>query len=298
MSSEIARLLKQRGHLVTRQGTLQDILLPRWDGDPEVTKSFEVLLYNLMRHDEIRKSFRNWAFTGEFDNSANGRHMKAYLTLCDKFGGWGEDNPEARQQRYASTFEWYISELLVREFAARASGFSLRLKDAHPGDEFDCVALLDEGTVQVECKTGKNSIYNDVAKFARRDSEVGAVYSFYLFDRDYTFAREGEDLPKLSREQAMKMGILGICRVSVGSHKFFEIWAVPDERGQRYFLACSAFDRFEDRFRYMLRYLLESSSGPVAGIYRREPIFFYGHDVLGAVLESFKRPEGGDSVDA
>jgi hypothetical protein len=144
--------------------------------------------------------------------------------------------------------------------------------------------------VLVECKTGRNSIYRDVAKFARRDLEVAAVYSFYLFDRDYTFTKDGEDLPKLSREQAMEMGILGICRVSVGSHRFFEVWSVPNEHGQRYFLACSTFDRLEDRLRYMLRYSLEGSRGvhTISDIYRREPIFFYGHDPVGTRLSSFK----------
>ena len=104
--------------------------------------------------------------------------------------------------RYAKTFEWYISELLRREFAARASGFALRLKDADPSDEFDCVALLDEGIVFVECKTGRTEIYKDIAKFMRRDAELSAAYSFYLFDRDYTFQRQGDDVPKLDRERA------------------------------------------------------------------------------------------------
>jgi hypothetical protein len=136
------------------------------------------------------------------------------VKLCAKFGGPRVDGqPDARQTRYAKTFEWYISELLRREFSARASGFNLRLKDAHPDDEFDCIALLDEGIVFVECKTGRNSIYSDVAKFIRRDTELTAMYSFYLVDRDYVFQRRGGDLPQLSREQAYELGILGIHQV-------------------------------------------------------------------------------------
>lgn len=290
VTSQIAKLLKQRGHLVTREGSLHDIFLPIGQADSEVIDSFKVLLYSLMRDDEFRKSFRNWAFMNEFDSSANSQRLQAYITLCNKFGGWGEDKLGNRQQRYASTFEWYVSQLLIREFAARASGFSLRLKDAHPEDEFDCIAFLDEGAVFVECKTGKNKIYGDVVKFARRDLEVDATYSFYLFDRDYIFTRGSDDLPELSRERALEVGILGMSKVTVRSHAFFEVWSRPNERGHRYFLAASAMDGFEDRLRYMIRYCRENKSNPGASaeIYRREPIFFYGIDPLGSLQQTYK----------
>ena len=80
------------------------------------------------------------------------------------------DSEDARISHYSHTYEWYVSELLRRDFAARASGFNIRLKDAHAKDEFDCIAILDEGSVFVECKTGTDKLYKDVSKFMRRDA--------------------------------------------------------------------------------------------------------------------------------
>jgi hypothetical protein len=282
VQSEISRLLKQRGHYVVQEGNDKDILLPANEERPEVTESFKTILYSLMQRDEFRKSFRNWAFGQDFDENVNGQSVRNYVELCERFGGWGSNEPGPRQKRYASTFEWYISELLRQQFAVRASGFGLRLKDAHPDDEFDCVALLDEGSVFVECKTGQSELYKDVSKFNRRDAEISASCSLYLFDRDYTFQKTGEDSPKISRERAMRLRILGVFEVSVGKHKFFEVCSVPNDGETRFFLACSAFDGLEERIRYMIRYSgrglnLRPADRP---LYRRREIFCYGPDPM------------------
>ena len=183
MPPDIFSLLNQRGHRVTKLGSERDIFLPtRQDLEPELKDSFKVMLYNLMRNDSFRRSLRDWAYGNISENNSNLAYIMSYVKLCEKFGGWSNAAPEIRR-RYASTFEWYVSELLCREFAARASGFGLRLKDADPDDEFDCVALLDNGLVFVECKTGREGIYAQIKKFLRRDTELLATYSFFVFDR-------------------------------------------------------------------------------------------------------------------
>lgn len=148
--------------------------------------------------------------------------------------------------------------MLRREFAARASGFSMRLKDANPDDEFDCIALVDQGLVFVECKTGRDDLYGEVAKFVRRDTELSATYSFFVFDRDYTFDKGQDDTPRLTVKQANDLGISSIFKVTVGSQRFFHITVERDfaggVRGQRFFMACAAFGGFENRIRYMIRY--------------------------------------------
>jgi hypothetical protein len=97
------------------------------------------------------------------------------------------------------------------------------MKDADPDDEFDCVALLDSGVVFVECKTGKGDLYGEIEKFMRRDAELGAMHSFFVFDRDYTFNRGEDDTPRLSRQQAFDLGIQIISKVTVGTQRFFHI---------------------------------------------------------------------------
>lgn len=266
MSSDISSLLNQRGHKVTAEGSERDIFLPIRQGlEPQLLDSFKDVLYNLMRGDSFRRSLRDWAYGRISDEnpSPNLPYIKSYEKLCEKFGGWSSA-PQEIQHRYACTFEWYISELLRRQFAARASGFSLRLKDADPGDEFDCIALLDDGLVFVECKTGGGAIYAQIKKFLRRDAELEATYSFFVFDRDYTFRRDGDDAPRLSAAEAYELGIDSINKITVGSHTFFQILGQRTNRGIRYLFACSAYNGFEERIRYMIRYVNETRNRPVA----------------------------------
>jgi hypothetical protein len=143
----------------------------------------------------------------------------------------------------------------------------MRLRDGDPDDEFDCIALFDRGVVFVECKTGKGDIYPEIAKFIRRDAELDPNYSFFLFGRDYTFSREEEDLPQLTSEQAMKLGLEAIHEISVGPHRFFEILGFPNRGMQRYFFTCPAFGGLEDRMRYMIRYCNEFGQNGLVQVY-------------------------------
>lgn len=235
MRSKISRMLKQRGHEVVSEGGDRDILVPQHQ-DEEVVNSLKVVLYNLMRRDSTRKAFRDWAYENESSEQANRKYIQAYVDICERLGTLDVDAPARKQFLYAHTFEWYISELLCREFSAHASGFNLRLKDADPNDEYDCIAIFDGGIVFVECKTGKGEIYSEIRKFRRRDSALNANYSWFLFDRDYTFARRGEDPPKLDLGKAKKASIDTIAQITVGPHRFFEILCSPEKNLQTAFL--------------------------------------------------------------
>jgi hypothetical protein len=257
MQSDISRLLKQRGHEVTREGQDRDILLPA-NASAEIIEAFKTILYNIMRYDEFRKALRDWAYDNASSGNARVRQqVEAYISLCRSVGDWQDTSAEANRRRYSATFEWYVSELLKREFAARASGFGIRLRDANPDDEFDCIALLDKGLVFVECKTGRGDLYGEIAKYVRRDAELSATYSFFVFDRDYTFGRGREDAPKLSKKQASDLGIQAINEVAAGGQKYFYITTGPTATNmqidRQFFMACTTFRGFETRIRYMIR---------------------------------------------
>lgn len=263
MSSELARLLKQRGHEVTKEGSDKQLLLPAFD-HPEMTSAFKNLLYGFMRRDSFRRGLRDWAYGNRRSNE--NPVVTSFIALCHSLAcPWTDDMP-SRQSRYSATFEWYVSELLCREFAARASGFGLRLKDAEPEDEFDCVAVVDKGLVFVECKTGKGDLYDEVRKFLRRDKELGAEYSLFVYDRDYTFKRGEADLPDLTKEKAATLGIDEISLVTAGKHSFFKIAGAD-----RYLLASPALNGFEDRLRYMIRYSNAHMDSVIFGVHFAPP---------------------------
>jgi hypothetical protein len=282
MPSDLASLLRQRGHEVTKEGTDKDLLLPITAGSDTIDLLKETL-FQLMYRDNTRKALRAWAHENNISNTGSSLAVREYIEQCAYFNKSVWSGADERIRRYSHTYEWYVSELLRRNFAARASGFNIRLKDAHPKDEFDCIAILDQGSVFIECKTGADKVYKDVSIFMRRDAELAAKYSIYLVDRDYMFKSDGEDTPSLLRSTAMELGILGIFKVSVGSYHFFEIWNHPVLYGYRYFLASTSFRGLQNRIRYMIRYCDRGTllRPPDLPLYKREEIFCYGPDPRG-----------------
>jgi hypothetical protein len=249
------RLLRQRGHEVTRARGDSDILVP--SSRPDTAPLFSELIFNLMREGAFMHRLRDWAYSeAPRDEFAD---IDAYVRLAkrfdrDKFSRL-EGAGTRRQQVYAATFEWYLAQLLRRRFAARAAGFGLRLRDASPEDEFDCVGIIDDGLVYIECKTGKTSLFPEIEKFVRRDEALGADYSFFIFDRDWTFSREGDDLPDLTESQATSLGLSALQSIECPAGKFYSV-----QSGTRWFLASSGLRNLESRLRYMFHYTMETQS--------------------------------------
>ncbi|HYT46717.1 MAG TPA: hypothetical protein VEP90_30605 [Methylomirabilota bacterium] len=249
--STIENLLRQRGHEVTKLGQDKDILIPRIN-DADLSKVFKDLLFNLMQKPSFKKSLRDWAYTDKPSLENKFDLVNSYLTIGSNFNkefGRLKDNAELRRSFYATTFEWYISELMVRKFGARVSGFGICLKDASPEDEFDSISVIDDGLVLVECKTGRESLLRGVEKFVRRDTELSASYSLYIFDRDWTFDKEHDDIPDIKMSEARNSGMVSLQRISYRGLSFYSV-----RSQERWFLAASAFSNLEDCIRYMLRY--------------------------------------------
>ncbi len=234
----------------------QDILIPQCN-DVDSRKTFEDLLFSLMLKDSFRKKLRDWAYSRD-DESPEFSAVNDYVRVGSRFDKnfrrflKASDN---RQTYYAKSFEWYISELLKRKFAVRASGFGIRLLDGESEDEFDCIAVIDDGIIFVECKTGKGSLFEEVEKFLHRDAALAATYSFFIFDRDFTFVRDKHkvDLPSLTFSQAKKIELQELQLISCPGGNFYSV------RGaDRWFLATSGFDHLETRLRHMFGYVYQS----------------------------------------
>jgi hypothetical protein len=249
--STIETLLRQRGHEVTKLGQDKDILIPRIN-DADLSKVFKDLLFNLMLKASFKQSLRDWAYSNQPCLENKFDLVNSYLNIGSNFNkdfGKLRDNAELRRSCYATTFEWYISELMVRKFGARVSGFGICLKDASPDDEFDSISVIDDGLVFVECKTGKEILLRGVEKFLRRDKELSAAYSLYIFDRDWTFNKDHDDLPDIKMSEARNSGMVSLRRISYRGLSFYAV-----QSQERWFLAASAFSNLEDCIRHMLRY--------------------------------------------
>lgn len=98
MQSDISKLLKQRGHEVTKEGDDSRILIPS-RADLEIRESLKEVLYSLMRQDSFRRSLRDWAY-GRIDKNPHVSAIESYVTLCNQFGSQlGQDSTD-NQARY------------------------------------------------------------------------------------------------------------------------------------------------------------------------------------------------------
>lgn len=277
---DLKQALFQRGHKITSQGTLEDILIPDTE-DRIILESFQNILYNFMSKKNFRKNLRDFTFKRKVEPRWK-KIIDSYLVLARSF----DKKLELSQKRYSNTFEWYISELLVRKFGVKVSGFSLRLKDAHPDDEFDCIAVFEEGLFFAECKTGKSDLKNEIKKFIRRDKELCAKYSLFVLDRDYLFKRGEEDFPGFTKREAYSHGIDQIYKVKGQGYdlRFFET------EQDRSFFACSAFDKLEGNIRHLIRCYnrMYDSDFLFPGCYKRTRIPF--SDEIGIKKNNSKKP--------
>src|SRR5437588_11489491 len=121
--STIENLLRQRGHEVTKLGQDKDILIPRIN-DADLSKVFKDLLFNLLLKASFKQGLRDWAYSNQPSLENKFDLVNSYLNIGSNFNkdfGKLRDNAELRRSRYATTFEWYISELMMRNFDACVS---------------------------------------------------------------------------------------------------------------------------------------------------------------------------------
>ena len=166
--------------------------IPFLDEVPKIRKELE-LLFDVFRKPATRKELLGWVESSATPSSAE---VKALITLP----GFLSD-----RQRYSTTFEWFVGELMIQEFMAFSSSFGVtvqgivRNSDAETAGDFDVLSVLgDMNLLYLECKTGKcrrQSILNSVERSLALHS-VGCVV---LVDSAVAFSDVRQQLRSVPR---------------------------------------------------------------------------------------------------
>jgi hypothetical protein len=85
---------------------------------------------------------------------------------------------------YSNTFEWYVAELLYREFQFYASAAGLKIAGSPEGGDFDVIGATHSGVIAIECKSGKprGIDENQIIQFVKRHNFLRADYSILYID--------------------------------------------------------------------------------------------------------------------
>lgn len=152
-------ILRQRGLPVVAHGDRTRLLVPT-DGSPEQAARW----YDLLRRYSFRLFVRDLLQTPEgSDLAVLSRYctvatVRRYLRELQALGvvTWSAAQGYCLLPRqvtgFGPTLEWYVSQVLQREFLAPAL-FSVRLLDTQHGGDYDVIALLAQRLLYVEVKS-------------------------------------------------------------------------------------------------------------------------------------------------
>lgn len=144
----VERVLSSRGFSVKSQGSGEDTLLEK------LTWSLNEadLVFNIFNNATLRKEL-----LGYIENNVKKSDASELVNRLIEISEFKND-----RQRFSTTYEWYVGELLVREFMAFSSSYGVtvsdicRNTDGGTSGDFDVLTILgDMNLIYLECKSGK-----------------------------------------------------------------------------------------------------------------------------------------------
>lgn len=187
----LERSLKLRGYTIIESCSLDRIILPRGK-DIEINEKYYQLLFHYRfrrllsdiiqvknsgfvnlellttrwEWEEISEYFDFLILSGILEKKEN-KYYFPYINL-DNFG---------------ETLEWFIAQVLKREFFIPAI-WGVKLLDISGGGDFDVLGLIENCLLYIECKTSppNNVRLRDLWEFLRRREVLGSQLTIFLID--------------------------------------------------------------------------------------------------------------------
>jgi len=188
LTPSLETILKRRGFRVYKKEPTDDLLLP---GEPFRGSFFDMLhkySFRLLLRDVIKHQDR---FTfEEVTRYSTSRVTRSYLNYLNdirliKEGAAGYILLHRPITSFGPTLEWYIAELLKREFGAEVL-WGVKFKRPKVGGDYDVLAKLDGSLLYVEVKSSppKQVMVSEVAAFLDRVADLVPETAVFLMDTE------------------------------------------------------------------------------------------------------------------
>jgi hypothetical protein len=188
----VEALLGQRGLPILAHGDVSRTLIP-----PHASPGAREHFYQLMRRYSFRLFLRDLIqFPEGTDITALTRYcsmrtVRSYLKDLAELGivAFGRDRTyrliSKQISSFGSTLEWYVSEILQREFMAPAL-FNVRLQNTRYGGDYDVIALVSGHLVYVEVKSSppRGVELPAVSAFLNRLGDLQPRLAVFLVDTE------------------------------------------------------------------------------------------------------------------
>ncbi len=188
LTPALSVLLHRRGFRVFKQETEGDLLLPAGpflDGFYELLHrySFRLFLRDVIKHQD---GFAVDMLT----RYANARTVRMYIDELKKTGLAEAADDGCRLIRqpvlsFGPTLEWYVAELLKREFGAEVLR-AVKFRRPRVGGDYDVLAKLDGSLIYIEVKSSPpKQIYDsEIAAFLDRVDDLRPELAVFLMDTE------------------------------------------------------------------------------------------------------------------
>ncbi|MDH4163796.1 MAG: hypothetical protein OEW15_14085 [Nitrospirota bacterium] len=181
-------LLRRRGFAVHKEQPSADLLVPAATLQDRYYRflhkySFRLFLRDVIKHQQL--------FTAEqLARYSTARTVRAYIAVLEAMG-----MAELRQGGYGllvgpitsfgATLEWYVAELLRREFGAETI-WGVKFRGRAVGGDYDVIAKLEGKLLYLEVKSSPpKQIYDsEVAAFLDRVEDLAPETAVFLMDTE------------------------------------------------------------------------------------------------------------------
>ncbi|MCR4428447.1 MAG: hypothetical protein NUV68_03780 [Caldiserica bacterium] len=186
---DIRASLRWRGFKVVGANSLESVILPPlkeyWEEFYQLLRDyyFRRILADLVQLKRVGEG-ELALLSDRWSEEALGKYLPIYQRL-----GLVEKNEEgllffkSSPDNFGPTFEWFLAQVLHREFLAEAL-WSVRLEGLSGGGDFDVLALLGERLFYLEGKSSppNNVPYAEIENFLQREEELACDCALMVID--------------------------------------------------------------------------------------------------------------------
>lgn len=184
----LSLMLRRRGFVVHKKGPAKDLLVPAAQFHDSFYAhlhkySFRLLLCDIIKHQE--------RFTLEqLTRYSSARTVRSYLGYLQDVcviqeGAAGYVLSKRPTTSFGPTLEWYVAELLSREYGAETL-WGVRFRRRGTGGDYDVLAKLEGSLLSIETKSSppKQVAAGEISAFLDRVEDLAPDLAVFLMDTE------------------------------------------------------------------------------------------------------------------
>jgi hypothetical protein len=181
-------LLKRRGFKVFKQNPPEDLLLPSDEFLDEYYRmlhrySFRLFLRDIIKHQHFFQA-ENVTRYASADVTADYLRYLLSIGVITETGN-GYQLTKSPVKSFGETLEWYVAEILKREFCSE-SLWGVKFKRPHIGGDYDVLGKFDGSILYIEVKSSppKQIYAAEISAFLDRVSDFLPETAVFLMDTE------------------------------------------------------------------------------------------------------------------